>query len=244
MQITITTSRSALALSVVALLAAAGAGLLSVVAWAGPLTPPVGPVTGTYKTLSEVEPRTALSVVNTPGDTNSLFRITQPGSYYLTGNITGTLGKHGIEVAASNVSIDLMGFSLTGVALSADGITTDGVRDNLKVRNGTVTGWGSDGINLTTGGIGSSSLIESIIAASNGGIGIRISAGATLRGCVARANGSDGISVSSKGVLSDCLANTNGSRGIFVGSGGTLTNCVCDDNTSDGFSCSSAATIT
>src|SRR4051812_18571328 len=48
---------------------------------AGPLSPPVGPVVATMKTLSEVEPRIALSSTNTPGDGDSLFRITGPGSY-------------------------------------------------------------------------------------------------------------------------------------------------------------------
>ncbi|HRJ49802.1 MAG TPA: hypothetical protein PKU91_04680, partial [Phycisphaerales bacterium] len=81
---------------------------------AGPLDPPAGPVAGTYKTLTEVEPRIAINAVNTPGGANSLFRITQPGSYYLTGNITGVIGKHGIEIAASGVTIDLMGFDLQG----------------------------------------------------------------------------------------------------------------------------------
>jgi len=56
---------------------------------AGDLNPPPGPVASTMKTLSEVEPRIAVNSINTPGDADSLFKITQPGSYYLTGNITG-----------------------------------------------------------------------------------------------------------------------------------------------------------
>jgi hypothetical protein len=73
----------------------------AVVSVAGPLSPPGGPVASTYKTLSEVEPRTAVSLANTPGDADSLFKITQPGSYYLTGNIVGVAGKHGVEIAAA-----------------------------------------------------------------------------------------------------------------------------------------------
>ena len=68
----------------VALALSASAGLLI----AGPLTPPAGPVGPTYKTLSEVEPRTALNAANTPGDASNLFIISQPGSYYLTGPIS------------------------------------------------------------------------------------------------------------------------------------------------------------
>ena len=94
-----------------AALTLAAAGLL----FAGPLDPPAGPVTSTYKTLTEVEPRIAISATNTPGDADSVFKITQPGSYYLTGNITGVVGKHGIEIAVSGVTLDLGGFDLVGV---------------------------------------------------------------------------------------------------------------------------------
>src|SRR6185295_11122012 len=94
------------------------AGLLTVagtaVLLAGPLDPPAGPILPTYKTLNEVEPRIVINAANTPGDADSLFKITQPGSYYLTGNITGVAGKHGIEVVASGVTLDLNGFDLLG----------------------------------------------------------------------------------------------------------------------------------
>ena len=107
------------------------------------MNPPAGPVASSGKTLSEVEPRVAITLANTPGDANSIFKITQPGSYYLAANIAGVSGKHGIEIAASNVSIDLMGFALEGVLGSLDGVSTEGLRDSLAVRNGTVSGWGS-----------------------------------------------------------------------------------------------------
>src|SRR5438093_7800183 len=103
-----TSVRTIASLSALALIAAAG------VLYGGPLDPPAGPVTSTYKTLTEVEPRTAVNAVNTPGDFNSLFKISQPGSYYLTGNITGVASKHGIEIVASGVTLDLNGFDLLG----------------------------------------------------------------------------------------------------------------------------------
>src|SRR5438034_11001068 len=92
--------------------------ILLAVSWlgfAGSLTPPAGPITGTMKSITEVEPRIAINATNTPGDTNSLFKITQPGSYYLTGNIAGVASKHGIEIVASGVTLDLNGFDLVGV---------------------------------------------------------------------------------------------------------------------------------
>ena len=51
-----------------------------------------------------------------------MFKITQPGSYYLTSNVTGVAGKAGIEVTAPNVTIDLRGFELLGVPGSLAGI--------------------------------------------------------------------------------------------------------------------------
>ena len=116
----------------------------------GSLTPPGAPAP-TMKTLDQIEPRVAINATNTPGDADSLFKITQPGSYYLTGNITGVAGKHGIEIAAPangpGVTIDLMGFELTGVPGSLDGIaaTTAGAR-NIAIVNGAVRAWGGDGV--------------------------------------------------------------------------------------------------
>ncbi|MBN8616615.1 MAG: hypothetical protein J0L92_38875, partial [Deltaproteobacteria bacterium] len=77
---------------------------------------PAGAVSATMKSLAEVEPRTAINSTNTPGDANSVYRISQPGSYYLTGNVQGALGKSGIQITSSNVTLDLNGFSLEGVA--------------------------------------------------------------------------------------------------------------------------------
>src|SRR5262245_16845588 len=125
--------------------AVAGAG---VVAWvsAGPLNPPLGGVAGTYKTLTEVEPRTAISPANTPGDADSVYRIAQPGSYYLTGNITGVTGKAGIEIAANNVTLDLGGFTLSGVSGALSGVTAPSIQTNITIRGGIIAGWPQSGV--------------------------------------------------------------------------------------------------
>src|SRR4029079_14214982 len=93
------------------LLAVLAIAAISALLAQGPLTPPGAPAP-TMKTLDEVEPRIAVNSTNTPGDADSLDKITQPGSYYLTGNITGVFGKMGIEIAANGVTIDLMGFEM------------------------------------------------------------------------------------------------------------------------------------
>jgi hypothetical protein len=71
------------------------AGLPATMALAGPLDPPAGPVTSTLKTLSEVEPRTAVNAANTPGDFQALYVISSPGSYYLTANVPSASRERG-----------------------------------------------------------------------------------------------------------------------------------------------------
>src|SRR5262245_41804718 len=106
---------SRVALLALAVAAGAGASL------AGPLDPPSGPVAPTMKPLDQVEPRTAINAVNTPGDATAVFRITQPGSYYLTGNVAGVLNRSGIAVSAADVTIDLNGFAVLGAPGSLAG---------------------------------------------------------------------------------------------------------------------------
>ena len=79
------------------------------------------------KTLQQVEPRTPVDATNTPGDGDSSFKITQSGSYYLTGNITGVTGKHGIQIEASNVTLDLGGFRILSAGI--DGINVSGATE-------------------------------------------------------------------------------------------------------------------
>src|SRR5438270_4345686 len=92
-----------LALLVVAALAGVARG--------GPLDPPGPPAS----TQPQVEPRTPISALP--------FTISQPGSYFLTQNLTASAGGDGITVLADNVTIDLNGFALTGIAGSASAIS-------------------------------------------------------------------------------------------------------------------------
>ncbi|MDP1661323.1 MAG: hypothetical protein Q8L55_05350, partial [Phycisphaerales bacterium] len=161
--------------------------LLCSVALAGPLDPPAGPVAPTAKPLAEVEPRTAINATNTPGDADSLFKITQPGSYYLTGNITGVVGKHGIEIVASGVTLDLNGFDLVGVAAMGafDGVSvTLSSQRNIAVVNGSVRNWGDEGVDL-----GSSftlnGRVEGVHANGNAGTGISAGPASTVTNCSA-----------------------------------------------------------
>lgn len=95
-------------------------------------------------TSSDGDPRTPLSQ-----PASLPLRITRPGSYYLTENITGTALANGIEITTSHVTLDLNGFAVLGVPGSHYGIRAALFRSNLEnivVKNGTVANWGYMGV--------------------------------------------------------------------------------------------------
>lgn len=208
--------------------------MTTAVLYAGPLNPPPGPVTSTGKTLTEVEPRIAISATNTPGDADSQFKITQPGSYYLTGNITGVAGKSGIEIATSGVCIDLGGFALTGVAGSRDGIANfGGSLGGIVVKNGVVRNWGGNGVELSNPAV-SAPRIERIQAIGNVNIGINVGPGALVLNCAGDNNGAIGINTGPSSVVEGCTGYGNTTVGIAVASGGSVRGCTASTNTSHG----------
>ncbi len=228
---------------------------------AGPLNPPAGPVASTGKTLTEVEPRIAISKANTPGDADSVFKITQPGSYYLPENIIGVAGRHGIEIVSSGVTLDLNGFDLAGVPGSLDGVTTT-VSDlvNIVVRNGSVRGWGSEGVNLSSAG----SVVSDISASLNGFIGIQVlgaggiisrcaafsnvigiatGPGCTIAGCTVSFSTGVGISAGEGNTILGCTVYANGGVGINAWTSSTVSGCTSRGNGLDGIRCTAHCLI-
>ncbi len=205
---------------------------LSFAAFAGPIAPPAGPIAPTNKPLAEVEPRIAINDTNTPGDADSLFKITQPGSYYLTGNITGVANKHGIEITASNVTIDLGGFVMAGVTGSLDGITsTDSTVADVSVRNGSVRNWGNQGIDIFDNATGV--VIEGVLVRECV-IGIRLGDRARVRLCTASNNSGSGILVGMSSQVVQCTAENNQTNGIFANDGSSVIDCISNSNTGAG----------
>lgn len=226
-------------------LAATAVALIASAALAGPLNPPAGAVGASMKTLGEVEPRTAINAANTPGDSDSVFKITQPGSYYLTGNLTGVSGKCGIEITVSNVTIDFAGFTLTGVAGSLDGVRTSGVPcHNTVLRNGTIVDFAQDGVDLTFAGAGTGGSIENVHARGNGQNGISCGISFTVSRCTATSNGGNGIMVNYSSVLDGCTARQNGEDGLRSAGNSTFTGCTAIQNEGDGFQVNNGSVVT
>ncbi|MCW5765896.1 MAG: right-handed parallel beta-helix repeat-containing protein [Phycisphaeraceae bacterium] len=216
------------ALSVLAM-----AALVSVAA-AGPLDPPAGPVTDTglpggtnppLKTLGQIEPRTA--VQSLPGSATAMHVISQSGSYYLTGNIQGVSGKHGILIAAENVTLDLNGFAVVGVSGAGDGISTGAYYRNLHVRNGSVRGWPGNGVNAQ----GDNSILEDLRVSncSLAGIFSGTSLGTIVRGCVVQDCAGCGISTGVGALVERCSVlytlTTGSGPGITVADGSVVRDC-------------------
>ena len=230
-------------------------------AHAGPLNPPAGPIESTGKTLSDVEPRTAINSTNTPGDTDSVYRISASGSYYLTDNVFASTGKSAIEIAASNVTIDLNGYSVTSIsALPAIRVSISG-RTNISVRNGHIgpagTGGGID-LTPTIGTQTVSGSIENVHVTGTQGTGIQVGDAFTVigctsskntkigflvgRGCVISSsaafdNGEDGFRTGDGCVVSDSVAAENGFRGVVTSEGCTVFGCVVRSNREGGILC-------
>ena len=214
-------------------------------AGAGDLNPPVGPVAPTHKTLTEVEPRIAINATNTPGDADSLFKITQRGSYYLAGNISGVSGKRGIEISASGVTVDLNGFDLSGIPGMGmfEGVSTS--VDNLKnitIRNGSVRGWGATGVDLLAFSATNSAIID-LRVSGNAGEGISAGDYCMITGCSASFNTGHGILSFSASMIGSCTATFNSGNGIETIGDSTVCECAVVGNTMNGISTSDGCVI-
>jgi hypothetical protein len=176
-------------------------------------------------------PSTSSGVFGSGTPISSLpYTISAPGSYYVTGNLTGT-NTHGIIIASHNVTLDLRGFTLQGIPNSGDGVrlAAGTTWRNITVRNGNARGWSGSGFLLTTmsGGV-----FDGLSAEGNTGFGIVVANGASLSNCSASHNGATGIDAS-RSTVSNCVALANGNHGIRANSS-VVTDCVASDNTLSG----------
>ncbi|TAG08250.1 MAG: hypothetical protein EAZ42_11395 [Verrucomicrobia bacterium] len=190
----------------------------------GTLTPPGAPAP-TMKTLDQVEPRRPL-VVGTLGVTiaspSGQITISQPGSYYLTGNLTVN-GSDGIQINSSQVTLDLMGYTIRSIA--APGVLYGimiGEVNNISISNGVIAGGTSFSGGEFTPSTGFNRGVSSPSSATNvrlsdlsinrmQGDGINITNSSFVKNCVVFICGGYGIFA---GNVTDCMVETTGVTGI------------------------------
>lgn len=199
-------------------IAAAGLAVAATlfVSHAGPVNPPAGAVASTYKTLTEVEPRTAINATNTPGDATTLFTISQPGSYYLTSNVTGSASKTGIRITVSDVTVDLNGFALLGNGAGANGVSVSGGMSRIVIRNGKMTGWPFTAILASNS---PNVVIENIAATcTTTASGFSVGERGIVRGCTVDSAGV-GVTAGSNSLVADCNIAGIAGQGVTSSSG-------------------------
>jgi hypothetical protein len=203
-------------------------------AYGGPLDPP-GPVASTQS-----------NVVYQPASCAGFpIVISTPGSYRLGGNIAGCTGKDGIQITTGNVTLDLAGFTVSGVPGSLAGIKNVGANSKLSIANGILTSWGVAGIDMAGS---STARLDNLIAAYNTGNGFELGGTNTLSHSSATANSGNGISssVSATNVtIVDCNADYNTLRGISaLGPAAVIDGCTVGNNSGDGIRVGTLAKVT
>lgn len=223
-------------------------------ALAGPLSPPSGAPSSTGKTTQEVFDRVAQAddalwnrIARTPqglaepripvqslgGTSFTAHIISDPGSYYLTGNITVEAGRTAIIIDSSDVELDLNGFTITGNnAPGSRGISTTFNRFNITVRNGSIVNMGGEALNL---GQAPSSIIEHIKVRKTGGIGVLLGPHNIGRNIVVHEAGATGISVGDRSTLVDSIANNCATSGIGTSGDALIERCSAYYNGTHGF---------
>jgi hypothetical protein len=221
-------------LAVAVILVLAGAGFL---VGQGSLTPPGAPAP-MFKTLDQVEPRTPVPGPMVPGDATAVVRISQPGSYFLISDVVGISGSNGIEIVASDVTLDLNGFTVRGVPGSLAGIVATGGPNRIEVRNGRVLNWGGAGVSLASNG----ARCVDLNASANGAGGIAVTSG-EVRRCFAENNTGAGITAAGGTMICDCLARDNTGHGIATTGPSLIRESVSTGNDGDAINVAGGALI-
>ena len=203
----------------------------------GALTPPGAPAP-TMRTLDEIFQKAGTSesrvdVLTLSSNATALHVITQPGSYYLSSNLVGVAGQNGIAISASDVTLDLNGFTLFGATNQTAILITIAALRDISVRAGRISGWGYGVISIGSPlNVVTSDLQITLVG---GGFGYGISAGAGLRAsrCLIQNQnpaGGFGINCGNNSVIESCqLLRTGG--GVLCGTNSVVRGCQVLDST-------------
>jgi hypothetical protein len=179
------------------------------------------------------------------GDTAGFpVTLTAEGSYRLTSNLivrdTGA-AANGIDIQAARVNVDLNGFAIR-CDVQDDCPNDHGISANFNsyatVRNGTVTGFADDGVELWA-----NALVENVRSTHNGGSGIWTQTASRVIDSIGTNNSAEGIYVDFGSNVSGCLALNNTGNGFTAGQGSTLTRNTSMVNFGHGVATSAGSTL-
>lgn len=185
----------------------------------GPLIPPGAPGE-TMKTLDQIEPRTPIGALP--------FTINTPGSYYVTTNLLAASGN-GIEIRSSDVTLDLMGFTLQGGG-DGFGVYVNSAVTNVSVCNGSLLRWGTGLLSIQC----NRGRFERITSSQCVADGFTLGGDSTLRDCSALSCGDDGFETrGDRDVFERCRAVGCSYSGFYMTSQREciLRNCEAYDST-------------
>lgn len=159
------------------------------------------------------------------------YTISSPGLYCLAKNLAySPTSGNAITVAASDVTLDLMGFSLTGPGKTSGGskgIYINSGFNSVEIRNGSVSSFGSDGISGTNN---EGTRLIGLRVMDNGGSGVNFDGDNQLvMGCLLLNNAVYGATINN-GLMKGNQASFNGGRGLIAASGVTISGNVCHSN--------------
>jgi hypothetical protein len=144
---------------------------------------------------------------------NSLpYTISAPGAYYLGGNLSYT-GGNGITIASDHVTLDLMGYTITGPGIANNGIYMNG-RKNVEIRNGTISGWECGIYEEGAAGVGHRIINVRVEGNKIRGMYLR-GDGHLIKGCRATGGG-NGLHIESAGAITGCQVNNSSNSGIII----------------------------
>jgi hypothetical protein len=227
--------KTKLPMLVAALLIAILDSQFSTVVAQGALTPSGAPAP-LFKTLQQVEPRTAIT--NTGAVT-----IAASGSYYLATNIIVASGD-AVTITADNVTLDLNGFTISSTAPggSGSGVLLSGGRRNIAIRNGQIEGDPASANGFQNGIMWSTSEPRNVrvtdLAVSGcslHGIQLGDDFSTVVEGCTVHTVGAEGIRA---GIINRCTALQCGASAIV---GVNATDCYGSSTASFGLTVTKAA---
>jgi hypothetical protein len=202
---TISNRVNTLLLVLLVLMAGTIIAILATRASGGPLDPP-GPPASTQSNL-----------IYQPTDCSGFpITLSSSGSYALAQDITmpAACAKDGIHIAADDVTLDLRGFTVQGVAAALTGIRVFSTRSNVAIINGNIVDWPAGGVDATNAYYSQFAHLQ-----------------LTLNGPVATYLGQ--MTLGWNDALSDCIASSSstGALGVVVpGNNSVVSNCIVNNN--------------